>query len=463
MSHSPPPTSHPGLSKDGGQSSRILAKEQQIAQHTHVKAKADRKKIVGRSLNFDEKFTPPKYHKTSSDVQFLDLALGENFIFSDLSDTERQMLIDAMQEQRAEEGDIIIKQGDVGDFFYIVESGNLNFVVDGNHVGSCGSGGSFGELALLYDAPRAATCVAATNVKLWKVDQTTFRHLIAKQTKDKESDIQELVAKVQLLKDLDQRVVSKFAQVLTTVRFAEGELIVQKGDVGDIFYIINEGQVKVHDIGMGDSRFADQILKAGDWFGERALITGEPRAANVTAMTNVTAFACDRDTFESTIGSLETILGRETKKRFLKGVPIFASSELLDIEYDRLVQRLEKETFPKGTKLAEAGKAAPQKLLIVQEGKLMVSNKDGKIFFLGSGDYFGDKGVKAERGALGDLNCTVDEDTTCWVLKREDIERVIIDIKRLGEPIPFTPSTINTSIQLKDIKKHRILGMGTST
>jgi cAMP-dependent protein kinase regulator len=442
-------------------SSRIFNREQQIQMHT--KEKNARKAVRGRFLDFDSEFKAPNYPKTKDDVKFLDEALGENFVFSDLTNTERDLLIKAMQKQEAQEGEIIIKQGDVGDFFYILEKGSINFVADGKDVGSCGKGGSFGELSLLYDSPRAATCVASTDAKLWKVDQGTFRHLLARTAKEQEGSIVDVLAKVPLLKDMDRGTVSKFATVLTTVKFGEGEAIVKKGEEGDIFYIINEGQVRVHDIGLGDASYADQILKHGDWFGERALMTGEPRAANVTAMTEVQAFAVDRVTFESTIGSLESILGNESKKRFIKSVPIFAKSELLGIEYDHLVSMVKEKKYKKGTKLMEAGQPGQQNLFIVKEGKLLITSADGKIFVLGGGGYFGDKAVKEKGDFISEETCVCDEDTVAWVLQRSDIESVIGDVRRLGKSLPFTPSTLNTSIALKDIKKHRILGMGTFT
>lgn len=439
-----------------GMSTRIQAKEQQIKMHAK-----NRNAVQGRFLDFEGDFKAPDYPKSKEDTKFLDEALGDNFVFSDLDPKERKMLIKALQKQECTEGEIIMNQGDVGDFFYICEKGSVNFVVDGKDVGSCGKGGSFGELALLYDSPRAATCVANAACTLWKVDQTTFRHLLARSAKDQEGDIVDVLAKVPLFKDLDRGIVSKFSSVLTTVKFSEGEAIVKKGDEGTIFYIINDGQVRVHDIGLGDSTFADQILKNGDWFGERALMTGEPRAANVTAMSEVSAFAVDRETFETTIGPLESILGMESKKRFISSVPIFAKSELLQGEYDLLVSMVTEKKYKKGEKLAEAGKPGEQKLWIVKDGKLMVTNAAGGIFFLGGGDYFGDKGVR-EKEHTSDETCVCEEDTTCWVLTRSDIESVIGDVKRLGKSIPAQSSALNTSVTLKDIKKHRILGMGTS-
>lgn len=436
-------------------SSRIMGREQQIKMHTK-----NRKAVQGRFLDLEGDFKAPDYPKSKADVAFLDKSLSENFIFGDLSRREKSMLIKAMQKQEVKKGETIIKQGEQGDFFYILESGKIDFIADGKDVGSCGSGGSFGELALLYDSPRAATCMAGEDSKLWKVDQGTFRHLLARNAKEQEGGIQDVLRKIPLFKDMDQAILTKFASVLTNLTFSEGEVIVKKGDVGDIFYIISEGQVRVHDIGLGDASYADQILKGGDWFGERALMTGEPRAANVTAMTETHVFALDRETFETTIGSLENILGLESKKRFIKSVPIFNKSELLSIEYEHLVAMIQEKKYTKGEKLMEAGKAADKKLWIVKDGKLMVSSALGSIFFLGSGDYYGDKALKATEDFISDETCICEEDTTCWVLERNDVEDVIGDVKRLGQSTPFVSSSLNTDIALSDVKKHKILGMG---
>jgi cAMP-dependent protein kinase regulator len=442
-------------------SQRINVREEQIKLHAKT-----RKAVQGRFLDVDADFQPPDYPKSKEDVKFLDEALGENFIFAELSSKERSMLIKALQKQECTEGEVIIKQGDVGDFFYICETGSVNFVADGKDVGACSTGGSFGELSLLYDSPRAATCVAGTACKLWKVDQNTFKMLLARTNMDHESSVSETLAKIDLFKGLDKAVISKFASVLSTLTFAEGEAIVQKGEQGDVFYIINEGQVRVHDIGLGDASYADQVLKHGDWFGERALMTGEPRAANVTAMTETQAFAVDRKTFETTMGTLESVLGNEAKKRFIKSIPIFAESKLLQVEYDHLESVMVEKRYKKGAKLAEAGKPGHQYLWIVKEGKLMVTNSDGKIFFLGSAGYFGDKAVRhkdSKANYVSEDTCVCEEDTICWILKRRDIESVIGNVQRLGKPIPFVPATIDNSVDFKDIDKHRILGMGKSS
>eukprot|EP00535_Pseudo-nitzschia_heimii_P000106 CAMPEP_0197183386 /NCGR_PEP_ID=MMETSP1423-20130617/7790_1 /TAXON_ID=476441 /ORGANISM="Pseudo-nitzschia heimii, Strain UNC1101" /LENGTH=799 /DNA_ID=CAMNT_0042633963 /DNA_START=112 /DNA_END=2511 /DNA_ORIENTATION=- len=450
--------------EDDAEKSAIKIREQNIHLHAVAQKKSknkDRVALRGRILEFDDDFHAPVHPKSEEDVAFLDKALGSNFIFSDLSDSERKMLIDAMQKESAGEGETVIQQGDSGDFFYICQSGKISYLCDGKAVGSCGSGGSFGELALLYDSPRAASCVAAADSVLWKVDQGTFRHLLARSAKEGEASIIEVLTKIDLFRDLDRQTIKKFADVLSTVKYKEGQKIVEKGQQGDVFYIVKSGQVRVHDIGLGDASFDDETHKAGYWFGERALMTGNPRAATVTAMTKVDVFACGRDTFETTIGPLETVLGQASRKRFIKSVPIFSKSLLSDVEFDSLSSMLKVRKYEKGQKLAEAGKVGDNpSLWIVKEGKLMITEKDGKIFFLGSGDYFGDKAVQADGEHVSKETCIVEEDAICWRLKKPDIESVIGDVKRLGKPIPFTPKTFDSTLSIDDVRKHKMLGMG---
>lgn len=377
-------------------SAKILKREQQIHLHTQRKSKR-RERIAAKKIDITkEDVDTMSFPKTEHEREFLDEALGENFIFSDLNEKERHRLIDAMQKQVVTKGSVLIKQGDVGDFFYVVEEGVVNFHIEGTpeSVGSCTNGESFGELALLYDAPRAATCIAGTSTKLWKVDQNTFRVLLARQAMSREETIVGWLKKVPLFgHTLSDAQLRKFCETLTPVKFSAGERIVNKGDNGDIFYIIAEGKVKVHEIGLGDSQGVIQTYGEGDYFGERALLTGEPRAANVTAITDVMTEATDRQTFERAFGPFQELMDREMKKRFLKGVPIFDTSKIKEQDFESLVKLLKETTYTEGTKLAEEGKAHPQTLWIVKSGEIVVYDNKGRVYHLNSGDYYGDNSV----------------------------------------------------------------------
>jgi cAMP-dependent protein kinase regulator len=440
---------------------KIQQVEKQISMLNKARPKI-RATIFSTPVDMSVDFEPPQYPKSDAERKFLAQALSSNFIFMDLSDEQRNLFIDAMEKETVKEKKTIIHQGDNGDFFYILQTGKVNFVDGEDKVGDCEAGGSFGELALLYNSPRAVSCIAASpTVTIWKIDQKTFRYLLARHAHSDQQNLKECVHKISIFQNLDSSTISRFINAMTPVKFKKDDQIVQKGQVGTVFYIIQEGKVKIHDIGLGDSRYEDQILGPGDWFGERALLTGEPRAANVTALTNVSTLAMDRDTFEEAIGPLQGLMEREMRKNFLKGLPIFANSSVTVPEIDQLVDLMTEVCYRKGDKLAEAGKSYVMNLWIIRHGQLLVySQTKDKLYNLKTGDYFGDKSVQGEEGRISSHNAICEDNLTAWVLTRKDIEAVIGDIERLGKPSNYEKSLQDKSILLDDLKKHRILGMG---
>ncbi len=70
----------------------------------------------------------------------------------------------------------------------------------------------------------------------------------------------------------------------------------------------------------GKPPVAVKFYRAGDYFGELALIKGEPRAANVLAKTNMKLVTLDRGTFKRLLGPIEEILKRNAEKyiKFIK-------------------------------------------------------------------------------------------------------------------------------------------------
>lgn len=289
--------------------------------HHNNKRRKGRRKVRAQGVDVEhgQTLNIPSFEKSDLAVQFLRQALtsDSNFLFSSLSAEELNLLIAAMAPHSCTSETIIIKQGDIGDYFYVVQEGRVDFQVDGNLVGNCGHGACFGELALLYDSPRAATCVAGTDCKLWKVDQHTFRYMLAKQQANQNTQISSILCKVPFLSELEEQALSKIIDALVTVQFKKGEAIFKKGDAGGMFYILEKGTAKVHDIGFGDTKFDDVDMESGAYFGERALLTGEPRAAHVTATSDCVCLALSRDSFEATLGPLQDLIDRAMTKRVL--------------------------------------------------------------------------------------------------------------------------------------------------
>jgi len=105
-------------------------------------------------------------------------------MFSSLDEKDLQILIDTMNECNFKQGEEVIKQGDDGDVLYVVDSGELDcFKVfsegaDETFLKTYGPGDAFGELALLYNAPRAATIRAKQDAILFSLDRETFNNIV---------------------------------------------------------------------------------------------------------------------------------------------------------------------------------------------------------------------------------------------------------------------------------------------
>jgi len=238
-------------------------------------------------------YIPPSFPKSPGTAKFLLESLRSNeLVFSSLSVSELEALVGSMERVTVPANATVIREGDLtsgteGSYYYIVESGTIAFSINRSPVGSCKAPAGFGELALLFDSPRAATCTAATAAVLWRVDQRTFRHVLAKHRQDWSLQTLTTLRNVEVFAELDDETLRKIGAVMDEVACKKGDVIVEKGAVGSVFYVIRDGRVKVSDVGLGESRFADHVLNSGDYFGERAIIESAPRAANITCESDV--------------------------------------------------------------------------------------------------------------------------------------------------------------------------------
>jgi CRP/FNR family cyclic AMP-dependent transcriptional regulator len=87
-----------------------------------------------------------------------------------------------------------------------------------------------------------------------------------------------------LFAELDDRELASIAAVAKTRRYAKEDAVFHADEIGDVFYLIREGQVKVTMTSPEGKEIILSILAAGDFFGEMALFDNEPRSATVIAI-----------------------------------------------------------------------------------------------------------------------------------------------------------------------------------
>ena len=100
--------------------------------------------------------------------------LGRTPMFAPLAGTTLEHLAARLIPLRVEPGEIVVREGDAGDRFYLVAEGELEVTSDEKPISTLGAGDSFGEIALLHDVPRTATVRARTSAVLYGLDREEF-------------------------------------------------------------------------------------------------------------------------------------------------------------------------------------------------------------------------------------------------------------------------------------------------
>eukprot|EP00928_Gymnodinium_smaydae_P093859 TRINITY_DN781_c0_g5_i1.p1 TRINITY_DN781_c0_g5~~TRINITY_DN781_c0_g5_i1.p1 ORF type:complete len:786 (+),score=210.30 TRINITY_DN781_c0_g5_i1:59-2359(+) len=276
---------------------------------------------VGGGAQKEAAIKPPSA-KTSEERQLMMTALKNNTNLATMvtiDDQRGNAMIELMWKESVPAGSAIISEGDLNaDYFYILQDGQMEVTKAGatksaesaHLVGKIERGGSFGELALMYFAPRAATITAKVASTVWVIDRQQFKDILAKAAEAGVSDYVKHLDKVELLNPLKDAEKLELAKALEQLSLTQDEQIFAQGEKGDKFYILIEGSVAVIKDGKEVSKLT-ATSAAAQCFGEIALMDASPRTATVK-VTSPTAVALtvDKTSFDMLLGPLE-----ELKKR----------------------------------------------------------------------------------------------------------------------------------------------------
>lgn len=306
-----PTSTPPNTSSSGGPTSGTTSSSSSSKTKIPIAFNANRRTSVSaEALNpdkfKDESWKPPINDLSADQKLALNRTLAQNFLFKQLDDNSKKTVIHALSEKTFPQGAEIIKQGDEGDYFYIIEVGTVDFYVNGSKVSSSGPGSSFGELALMYNSPRAATAIASSDsgVTCWALDRSTFRRILLQGTFNRRLMYEDFLKEVKVLSSLTHYERSKLADALSTEIYHKGDKIVVEGEKGENFYFIESGTCQVLKANEG----VITKLSKGDYFGEVALLNDLPRQATVEALDQVMVATLDKSGFTRLLGPAVEVL-----------------------------------------------------------------------------------------------------------------------------------------------------------
>lgn len=229
-----------------------------------------------------------------------------------MDDAKCNKMIDIAWKETVSAGTETIVEGSLdADYFYIVQEGSFEFILSKlGSVGKVEKGGSFGELALLYLAPRAATVRALEDSIVWVMDRKNFKEILAKSDEGQVHEYVKYLNKVDIFSSLKDEEKTTIAKALHDMKFQQGEKILEQGERGDTFYILVEGEVSVIVDGKKVAKLTGTTGKA-EIFGERAILSNEPRAATIKVQSDTArTLTMDKTSFEMLLGPLEALKNR---------------------------------------------------------------------------------------------------------------------------------------------------------
>ena len=278
-------------------------------------------------FNPKKEFKPTVVPKSEAVKQQIRELLMDIFMFKNLEDKDMETILSAMEIKEFKKDDMVITQGDDGDELFIVGRGSLNCYkrFSGNNkdtfLKQYKQGEVFGELALLYNTPRAASIQANENSILYSLNRECFNHIVKESAVKNRLKYEEFLSQVEVLQSLDNYERSKLCDCLTITEYNKDQCVIKEGEKGNTFFLILEGEAVARKWNQ-NTKQEEEVYNYNEkmYFGELSLLRDQPRAASIIAKSKLKCASIKRNAFKRILGPLEEILKRnaENYKKFVE-------------------------------------------------------------------------------------------------------------------------------------------------
>ncbi|MBN1499663.1 MAG: cAMP/cGMP-dependent 3',5'-cyclic-AMP/GMP phosphodiesterase [Spirochaetes bacterium] len=254
--------------------------------------------------------------------------------------------------------------------------------------------------------------------------ENTLYFNVRKPEFEKTYQILGLLNNLDFFQDIPVQKAQEFLTIVQEERYSKGDKIIEKGSLGDKFYIIYMGNISVNS---GDSLSHRKIYGTYDYFGEVALVTKQTRMADVFAETDVILYTITRDKFLNFIAGtdFEITLQKLAKTRTAETWNLLSSSNFF--KYCSTTQKtwLESMFIPmekKGSGILMKTNDVHEYIYIIRSGEVIMSKDNADITVLKRGDFIGTLD-RVYSDLPSRFTFRYENDILLYAMKAEDIKK----------------------------------------
>ena len=311
--------------------------------------------------------------KTKIDLKMINEAFSQHFFIKSLNEKNKEKIISEMKLATIGPNKIIFKQGFEGLFFYILKNGIVELQINKKIIKKLSKGDSFGEFALLHNAPRSGTIRTITQCELWILERNSFRKIVEESTKENFKENQKFINSVSILRVLEGYQQSLLCSSLYKEIYLQKQIIAREGDDANCIIFIKEGEVNC----VKNNKIIRTLHKY-DYFGERSIFVEGKRSLDVIAKTNCICYAIS-------FNSLEKILGiyyrDELCKQIIKASFLESKcfKEISVVYLDKIYKLFSMKNFKKNEIVCATGSYYSDRVIVIIDGNLIVNDNKKEI------------------------------------------------------------------------------------